>query len=89
MHKDVGRRLKQKVQVCPDTGLCEEGSTSTPNVVNHDFSNPNLDSEVQDQSSSEPSFYAVSRKASVATWNSIRHSMLEAVTEYYMWKFCI
>ena len=83
VQKDIGRGLKKNFQVSPHSGTCEEGSTTTPTTVDHEFPYLNLDNHMQDQTSSEPSFYTISRKESVAAWNSIRYPMLEAVTESY------
>ena len=60
----VRKYIRRGLTLTPRSGTCEEGSTSAPTTVDHEFPCLNLDSHIQHQTSSEPSFYAISRKES-------------------------
>lgn len=81
VQKDVVRGLKKRVEVSSRNRMFEEGSMSTA----HDHESPDpcidLDLSEENQTSSEPSLYAIGSKASVAAWNSVRYPVLKAVTE--------
>ena len=78
VQKDVARGLEERVKVCPRSMMFEDASTPTA----HDRETPGIDLDRTNcEPTSEPTLYAISRKASVAAWNSLRQPMLEAVTE--------
>lgn len=76
VQKDVGRGLKASSHISDEEGSSKKNYEPPCSNFDMDFGPVN-------ETGSEPTFYAISQKASVTAWNSMRQSMLEAVTESY------